>query len=172
MGTSISGSAVLSECGRYRYVLQRSLGSVLRWYRPMLFIMLNPSTADASVDDPTIRRCIWFAKREGATHLTVVNLFALRATDPQELQRASDPIGPENDRHIGEQVEKHNGRPIVAAWGAHKFARNRAAEVRLKFGPFLCLGMTVNNCPKHPLYLKSDTPLELLTCTGPAEGGR
>lgn len=160
MSDILPGSAVMSECGRYRYVLQRSLGSILRWHRPMLFIMLNPSTADATHDDPTIRRCIGFAKREGMTHLAVVNLFALRATDPRQLQAADDPIGPENDRHIAEQVAKHPGA-IVAAWGAHPFARARARDVLTKFGPFNCLGTTRAGYPRHPLYVPSAQPLEV-----------
>ncbi len=152
-------SAVISDCGRYRYVLQRSLGGFLRWHRPMLFIMLNPSTADAMVDDPTIRRCISFAKREGMTHLTVVNLFALRATDPRELELAHDPVGPENDRHLEEQVGKHRNGSVVAAWGAHEFAKRRAAAVLAKFGPLHCLGLTKAGHPRHPLYVKGDQPL-------------
>jgi hypothetical protein len=154
---SVQGDAVLSGCGKYRYVLRRSLGSALRWYRPMLFIMLNPSTADATQDDPTIRRCIAFAKREGMTHLTVVNLFALRATDPRELELADDPIGPENDRHISEEVAKHRGC-VVAAWGAHQFAKPRAEAVLALYGPLYCLGKTKAGYPRHPLYVKGDQP--------------
>ncbi|MEK2647462.1 DUF1643 domain-containing protein [Bdellovibrio sp. BCCA] len=157
------GTAILSECGKYRYVLTRSLNSVLRWHKPMLFIMLNPSTADASVDDPTIRRCIAFAKRAGATQLTVVNLFALRSPDPESLAKSSDPIGPENDRHIAEQIGKHKGLPIIAAWGAHKFAKDRATQIVGMYNDLFCLGKTKNGEPRHPLYVKGDQEFIKLT---------
>jgi hypothetical protein len=154
--------AVISGDGKYRYVLRRSLGSILRWHKPMLFIMLNPSTADAETDDPTIRRCMAFAKREGATHLNVVNLFALRATDPNELLSSEDPIGPENDTHIAQEIRNNGMLPVICAWGAHKFATKRAGEVTSKGAPggFVCFGQTKSGMPKHPLYLKATQPLE------------
>ena len=153
----MKGSAVISADGKYRYVLRRSLGSVLRWYRPMLFVMLNPSTADAEKDDPTIRRCIAFAKREGMTHLTVVNLFALRATDPKELTEHADPVGPENDHYLIEELRKHR-QTAVAAWGAHDIPGHRFTKL-MPFLPMLCLGRTKDGSPRHPLYVKSDAPL-------------
>lgn len=152
-------TAEISECGTYRYVLKRKIPSILRWVRPVLFIMLNPSTADAVKNDPTIRRCIFFAEREGCTELTVVNLFALRATNPKELLSHPDPIGPLNDQRIKEEIEKHKLGLVVAAWGAHPFAKQIAKEVKEKFGPFLCFGTTKGGYPKHPLYLRSDEPL-------------
>jgi hypothetical protein len=156
--------AVISDCGRYRYTLTRVIPQPVRWVKPALFIMLNPSTADATEDDPTIRRCIAFAAREGCTRLTVVNLFALRATDPAELARAADPIGPENDRHIREQIGTHHafGR-IFVAWGAHPIARMRAEWVRQEFAQVFdlcCLGTSKFGAPRHPLYIKRDAPLE------------
>lgn len=152
-------SAVISECGKYRYVLRRSLGSIFRWYKPFLFVMLNPSTADASEDDPTIRRCIDFAKREGYTHLNVVNLFALRSTDPKELRYHDDPVGPENDRYIEEEIRQHSYGAVCAAWGAHAFAKERAEWFLSNYAPVFCLGQTQDGMPKHPLYLRKDTPL-------------
>lgn len=125
----------------------------------MLFIMLNPSTADAVENDPTITRCMGFAKREGATHLTVVNLFALRSTDPNGLLRHDSPIGPENDKHILKEVESHKLMPIVAAWGSHKFAVQRALQVCELVGDLWCLGKTKNGSPRHPLYLRNDQEL-------------
>ncbi len=158
--------AILSPCGTYRYTLKRHIPSVLRWVKPCLFVMLNPSTADATTDDPTIRRCIGFAKREGCTVLTVVNLFALRATDPAELGKHADPVGPDNGRHLAEQIEHHHRLGfIVAAWGA-----NPAAQRDMSFGPLtvllrnvgaLCLGVTADGSPRHPLYVKADQPLVL-----------
>lgn len=156
-------SADISPCGQYRYVLTRKTKCPLRWIRRALFVMLNPSTADATKDDPTIRRCISFAEREGCTDLTVVNLFAFRATKPHDLMKAPYPIGPLNDIKIAEQIEKHQMNSIiVAAWGQHPFAKERAKEVLDKFGPFLCLGKTQNGYPRHPLYLRSTQELSEL----------
>lgn len=152
--------AEFSPCGKYRYVLTRKTNCPLRWIRPALFIMLNPSTADAVQNDPTIRRCISFAERDSCTDLTVINLFAFRATNPSDLVKAEDPVGPLNDQVIAEQIENHRTFGIiVAAWGSHPFAKKRAQEVKDKFGPFMCLGTTQSGYPKHPLYLKSDTSL-------------
>lgn len=151
--------AEFSECGTYRYVLKRRIPSLLRWHHPALFIMLNPSTADEVKNDPTIRRCISFAEQQGCTELTVVNLFALRATDPKKLKTHEDPIGPLNDQRIAEMIEHHKLGIVVAAWGAHPFAKARAEGIRRKFGPFSCLGITKNGSPRHPLYVKSDQKL-------------
>src|SRR5262245_44648837 len=86
-------NAVISNCGRYRHVLTRQVGPGTR---TATFILLNPSTADARVNDPTIRRVIGFTRQWGYDRLTVLNLFAVRATDPADLKRADDPVGPEN----------------------------------------------------------------------------
>lgn len=160
-------SAIISSCGTYRYTLTRQTKKPLLWTKPVLFIMLNPSTADATTDDPTIRRCISFAERELCTELIVVNLFALRATNPEELLTHSDPIGPYNAHHISEaiyNVEQNNGI-LIAAWGAHPMAQQAIDSYfdRLFGGKnFQCFGKTKNGSPKHPLYLKSTTPLESL----------
>jgi hypothetical protein len=153
-------SAIISPCGQYRYTLHRQIPSVLRWVKPCLFIMLNPSVADASSDDPTIRRCIGFAKREGCTSLTVVNLFALRATDPAALAKHADPFGPDNAMHVGDQVHAHHMIGImIAAYGAHPMAvKSPLAKVLRAAGAF-CLGTTSNGSPRHPLYVKADQPL-------------
>lgn len=152
--------ADISDCGTYRYLLKRTLNTPLRWNKPCLFIMLNPSTADAVKNDPTIRRCISFAEREGCTELTVVNLFALRATNPKELQKHLNPIGPKNDLCIEEEVKKHANGIVIAAWGSNRFAFDRADSVACAFGPFKCLGTNLDGNPRHPLYVKSDQPLE------------
>ena len=153
-------SAEISECGLYRYKLVRQIPQPIRWVRPCLFIMLNPSTADAELDDPTIRRCISFAKREGCTRLTVVNLFALRATDPKALRKAEDPEGPLNDGYLLEEIETHQNIGLtVAAWGADPFARRKAEWLRNQIRPIQCLGFTRSGAPRHPLYLKADAPL-------------
>ena len=152
-------TAIISECGTYRYTLTRELNCPIRWNKPCLFIMLNPSTADATKDDPTIRRCIKFAERHKCTKLTVVNLFALRATDPKELLNHPDPIGPLNHQYLEDEVDIHQHGLIIAAWGSHPFAKDRATQVIESFGPFSCLGRTKDGSPRHPLYVKSDTPL-------------
>jgi hypothetical protein len=152
-----SKTAVLSPDERYRYLLTRECAAG----PGLTFIMLNPSTADDQVDDPTIRRCIRFAGREGAGRLVVVNLFALRATDPRELARHPDPAGPRNDEFI--LMHCRPGSRVVAAWGAHPFAAERARAVTAAVvgnGASLhCLGVTKDGHPRHPLYVRGDAPL-------------
>ena len=158
--------AVISECGTYRYSLTRRIPQALRWVKPCLFVMLNPSTADAELDDPTIRRCVGFAQSWGCTELEVVNLFALRSTDPKALNKHADPVGPKNDEYTLEAIQRARHGVIVAAWGAHKFPKvgYQAEQFRylLQVGGYAkaqCLGMNADRSPKHPLYLKSDSQL-------------
>lgn len=122
--------------------------------------MLNPSTADAQADDPTIRRCLGFVRDLGGTHLTVVNLFAYRATDPRDLAQVADQdflgaVGSENDTHIEREIRRHQKDRIIAAWGAHRLAPARGLWLTRKFGPIRCLGTTNSGAPRHPLYLHS-----------------
>lgn len=153
-------SAILSPCGTYRYVLTRQIQQAMKHDKPCLFVMLNPSTADAELDDPTIRRCIGFAKRELCTELTVVNLYALRATNPQELFNYPDTCGPDNNHHFIEQVRKHEGVGIIiAAWGAHKAVHYAHVHKILRRENTVCLGKTAAGHPRHPLYVKADQPL-------------
>lgn len=105
-------TATISDCGKYRYNLTREWDDSLP---RLLFVMLNPSTADDEVDDPTIRRCISRAKGNSFGSVEVVNLFAYRATNPDELKRTEDPVGPENDKHIIEAVNR--AHTIIIAWG-------------------------------------------------------
>jgi hypothetical protein len=151
-------TARISEDGVYRYELGRwwahGVAPIDTW------IMLNPSTADAAVDDPTIRRCMAFSRRWGAGGIRVVNLFALRATDPNTLRRRPDPIGPDNDAAIARSVEltRAGGARVLAAWGSHVMSVHRARHVRDLVGdPLLCLGTTRGNHPRHPLYVRGDT---------------
>ena len=152
-------SAVLSPCGTYRYRLSRNFGMV--GVDTCCFIMLNPSTADAEQDDPTIRRCIGYAKALGCGELTVVNLFAYRSTDPRALYGMSKPmaIGPENDRHIAEACNASG--VVICAWGNHGNLFNRSDEVlkviRAQQGVRpMALKVSKTGQPGHPLYLKSD----------------
>lgn len=150
-----SSSAVLSKCGNYRYSLIRQWDAE----KPrVLFVMLNPSTADAQLDDSTIRRCIGYAKAWGAGSLEVVNLFAFRATNPECLLKVVDPIGSENDAHI--QAAKQRASMVVVAWGCLCAFSERRIEV-LKLltedsKQVFCLGTTKDGFPRHPLYCKAD----------------
>jgi hypothetical protein len=118
-----------------------------------LFVGLNPSTADAHVDDPTIRRCIGFAEAWGYGRLLVGNLFAFRATRPSALLKARDPIGPENDRYLASMADEAD--IIVAAWGAHGSFIGRDATVRAMLPKLHVLRLTKRGQPGHPLYLPS-----------------
>lgn len=159
-GMGTHGGAVISDCGRYRYRLWR------RWGRGAhaLFCMLNPSTADAQVDDPTIRKCIGFARRWGCDAIEVVNLFAWRATDPSALAGVEDPVGPDNEPHIIEAARA--AELVVVAWGGRPsgvdpsaFKERGARTARLLGGAPLCLGRTFRGEPRHPLMLAYETKL-------------
>lgn len=147
-------------CGPYRYALGREWSERGPWAS---FIMLNPSTADALDDDPTIRRCIGFAQREGMAGMVVVNLFAYRATDPRDLLKARDPFGPANFGHL---IDAMAASLCIVGWGANKVARrpldmaHLVADEAEKRGCHLkCLGVNKDGSPKHPLYVHSDAPL-------------
>lgn len=156
--------AILSDDRRYRYLLWRRWDDSLP---AMNVIGLNPSTADETEDDPTIRRCIGFAKREGCGALLMTNVFALRSTDPKLLRTSLSPVGPLNDTYI-ESIAA-SCLMALAAWGADPVAERRARELRpvllrarasWVFGVY-CLGRTKSGAPKHPLYLAKTTPLEV-----------
>lgn len=153
-GEFLVSSATFSESMAFRYTLSR----VWDGRRPACcFVMLNPSTADENILDPTVRRCVGFAKAWGYGSLWVLNIFALRATDPEELYRvAFDPVGPHNDFYIREVIQR--SQCAVAAWGVHGKLRDRGAAVaaqihRLIPGGLCCLGMTKDGHPRHPLYV-------------------
>lgn len=160
-------AAVLSEDGRYRYLLTRNWSDETGVTNgsSATFVMLNPSTADATLDDATIRRCISFARANGCTELRVVNLFALRATNPAELIRAGkvDSVGPLNDSCLEAEAQRivHSGGLAIAAWGAHDLAWDRAGAVFELFGADMwCYGVTKQGAPRHPLYLPKLSPLQ------------
>ena len=158
MSLDLNNTALISPCGSYRYTLSR------RWADgpTCVFVMLNPSTADAEKDDPTIRRCISFAKREGCGALVVVNLYSLRATDPTVLARHPYPHGPEAPRHVAAALLTADG-PVICGWGADGMAISEARsmlDLILAAGKTpMCLGITKDGRPRHPLYLRADTPL-------------
>ena len=148
--------AVLSECEQYRYALSREWDGGTP---PLTFLMLNPSTADATTDDPTIGRCIGFAKDCGYGALRVLNLFAFRATNPEDMMAAPDPVGPDNDKYIREAFVSaaKAGGPVIAAWGANGVHAGRDATVRALATEcgvtLMCLGTTKDGHPRHPLYV-------------------
>jgi len=118
------------------------------------FVGLNPSTADEQKNDPTVRRCINYARDWGYGGLIMLNIFAYRSTDPGNLYTASDPVGPENDSFIG-NVSSRAG-VTVAAWGNHGDFLNRGREVMTLLKNPHCLKLTKAGCPGHPLYLRKD----------------
>lgn len=160
--------AIISPCGQYRYMLRRRLGPSPR---TACFIMLNPSTADATTDDPTIRRCCDFTRREGCGELVVVNLFAFRSPDPAQLQAVTDPIGPDNHAHVTGQADRavrqhldyQKPGVVICAWGVG----GRFMDQDLTVLGWLdaegitphCLGLTKHGDPRHPLYVRGDAPL-------------
>jgi hypothetical protein len=148
--------AQFSDCGAYRYRLWREWDRAL----PRLaFVMLNPSTADHRVDDPTIRRCVAQAVARRFGRLEVVNLFPLRATHPEALLAHPDPLGPRGmaDDAIADAVAGADA--VICGWGAHAAARARAHEVErmLRLNDSLAklfsLGLNKDGSPKHPLYV-------------------
>lgn len=150
--------AVLSDCGRYRYTLLRVWDETNP--RRVCWIMLNPSTADAATDDPTIRRCIGFSRSWGYGGMEVVNLFAYRATDPADLKAAPQAWGGMLTNWHMEQVV-NRCEQVIVAWGAHGsyLDRDRAVchTLRRIGKPVFCLGTTAAGQPRHPLYLPGST---------------
>jgi hypothetical protein len=140
--------------GAYRYSLWRRVG---RSPRRVLFVMLNPSTADAKDDDPTIRRCIGFARAWGYGELEVCNLFAYRTPHPRVLLAARDPVGPENDAWLARAAGRASR--VVAAWGVVGMRSARAEVVMeiLRGARVVCLGRTRGGAPRHPLYVAGGT---------------
>lgn len=150
--------AVLSACGRYRYSL------TLTWQpdRPgLLVVLLNPSVADAFRSDPTLSRCRSRAIDLGFGALRLMNLYALRATDPAALGSAEDPVGPENDACLDETLACWAPKAILCGWGNRGQALGRGAIVRARLAqgdrPLWHLGLTATGAPRHPLYLPAAT---------------
>lgn len=152
--------AVISDCGRYRYLLRRTWDHS----KPRaLFVMLNPSTADAEIDDATIRSCIRLCRGESYGSFEVVNVFGWRATKPDELLKALDPCGPQNEWHVRAALGRCD--IPICAWGAWPPAEAASAYVRnairAERPAAFCFGKTKSGAPRHPLYIKSGTPLEV-----------
>lgn len=154
----MTSGATISDCGRYRYRLWRTWEINLP---TLCFVMLNPSTANECEDDPTIRRCLGFARRDGFGGISVTNLFAFRATDPAELSKVSDPVGPLNEEFLLRSRGVALMTRLVAAWGASVpwalRSRARCLSTNVSVNDPQCLGVTKDGSPRHPLYVKADT---------------
>jgi hypothetical protein len=152
-----TATATISPDGLYRYDLTRSWGWDGFSSRRAAFLMLNPSKADATRPDPTMTRCVNYARSWGYGGMVIVNLFAFRSTDPDELRKAADPIGPDNDRYIAHWAVESD--LLVCAWGAHPFAVERASDVLRLLSSLVakphCLCLTKDGHPGHPLMLRS-----------------
>lgn len=161
VSAEMSATAVVSGCEQYRYHLTRRWGPG----RLLPFLMCNPSKADALVDDPTIVRCVGFARRFGFDGLEALNAYAWRATKPSDLWAAAraghDIVGPDNDAWLGDLLRRSalHGVPVIAAWGVHPKPERVAQVLALPYADrLLCLGITQAGQPRHPLMLRSDTP--------------
>ncbi len=150
-------TALWSPCGRYRFRLTRRWGAG----PGLVAVLLNPSTATEAQDDPTLRRCLARARALGLPALTVVNLFALCATDPAALSRDADPVGPGNDAIL--RAAATDAALLLCGWGNHGRLHDRAATVtralRTTGRPLCHLGLTRLGQPRHPLYLPAATPV-------------
>ena len=146
--TDVERTALFSECRRYRYTLGRHWGG-RRGYA--MFIGLNPSTADEERDDPTVRRCIGYARDWGYSGLCMTNIFAFRATDPTVMLAEPDPVGVDNDYWLVESARR--AAIVVAAWGVHGVHSERHAHVRRLLPSLHYLRLTMEGYPGHPLYL-------------------
>ncbi len=148
----LTGSAVFSDCRAYRYTLARKLSENAG---VCVFCMLNPSTADAMKNDPTVRRCVGYAQQWGFGTLAVVNIFALRSTDPKALYDHADPVGPDNDWYLSRAAEAAD--LFVCAWGTHGRERGKFVIDMLRDkARLMCLTRNKDGSPGHPLYLPGD----------------
>ena len=146
--------AHISECGKYRYSLTRDWDSTKPF---VMFIGINPNTADDKIDNPTITRLIGFAKDSGYGGMIVTNLFAYRSPKPEVLLHVEDPVGPNNEAAI--TAGSLQCKDIVFMWGDSPHL-GRANKIIETFPDALCFGRSKKGNPKHPLYLKTGTGLE------------
>ena len=153
-GLLVNKNATFSDCQKYRYALSRTWNGKKK---TILFIGLNPSTANEKIDDPTIRRCINYAQNWGYGSLLMVNLFAYRATMPSELKNVKNPIGNDNDLHSIQLSKKAD--IAVAAGGNEGSLLSRDKEVKKILPNLMCLKINKSGQPSHPLYQKKDLKL-------------
>ncbi len=153
---------IFSPDRKYRYVLWREWECMFVNNNYVVFIGLNPSTADEAVDDPTIRRCVGFAKSWGYGALCMMNLFAYRETHPIHLKASDDPVGQDNDHYLKEISGEAS--IVIAAWGNHGVHWGRSTKVIDLIPTLFCLKRTANGSPAHPLYLpKTLKPIPYMT---------
>lgn len=174
-GALFAGDGGMSDDNCYRVLLWRHTNAVNPARDWAVFIGLNPSTADAHQDDPTIRRCVAFARRWGARVMVMLNLYAYRATDPKDLHtwialRTAAEMRRESDENMaairgvldGTNSFCVDDAPIILAWGAHGAKldgrRHRVEQLVWAYTQAQCLGVTKSGEPKHPLYLPVSTP--------------
>ena len=151
MNAVIEKTAIISDDLKYRYVLTRVFDEKL----PMIaFVGLNPSTADAEDDDPTINKCIRYCKSWGYGGFYMVNLFAFRSPYPETLFIENDPIGPKNDNHLIEVFSKVS--KVICCWGNTGTYRGRNVDVLKNINDPYCLSINGSGEPTHPLFIKSD----------------
>lgn len=156
---------IFSDCRKWRYTLWREFTPAHPIIYPpkdfVAFIGLNPSTADEKQDDPTIRRCIVFAKDWGFSAMCMTNIFAWRDTLPANMKKSAEPIGERNDELLLKVLQK--AKLVVAAWGTHGSHLNRSAKVRIMLKNIAvelkCFGVGVDGEPFHPLYQPKTRPL-------------
>jgi hypothetical protein len=164
-------TATFSEDRKFRYTLTRVWDAGLP---KVAFIGLNPSTADEEQDDPTIRRCVGFARRWGYGGILMLNLYAFRATKPadmwKEQKRGVDVIGGERNwvDSLKRYAAEHDCGIVIAAWGSH--GRKRGPDVFSRWSELKCLAVNADRTPKHPLYLRGDL-VPLAYGTGTEQGG-
>lgn len=165
----VASSAIYSPCERYRYALTREWSNGPR----LTFIMLNPSKATETANDPTIERCQRRAIRLGYGAMRVANIFAWRETDPSRLRRRRWPEGPENMAHLLDAAEWAD--EVLAAWGVHGAHRNQGRRVAVALAPFAeklrALGTTKDGHPRHPLYCGYAMPMHPWSGYPPSEIG-
>lgn len=165
MGLDVRGDdaawAAVDSIGTYRYALGRSWHGSIFSPRVVCFVLHNPSTADHANDDPTLRRCEAFAKREGYDQIVLVNRFAYRATDKAILLDAHDAVGGLNSEVV--PIAFSAADTVVFAWGKVDHRIDYIPSWQFGFLPRMCLGKNVDGSPKHPLYLAKNTPLVRFT---------
>lgn len=153
----MKNTAILSKCRKYRFALWRTWDDTKPY---VMFIGLNPSTADERNDDPTLARCINYAKSWGFGGLCMANLFAYRATNPNDMKSATDPIGSKNNDWLVKLANEAG--LIVAAWGNDGSYLGRSKQIKELLTNVYCLKLNKSGEPAHPLYQKSDITPKLM----------